>query len=84
MDIIVAPLAQVGQVGLGALFAVSLVAAMLGVAGFFLALLTFWRDNHLYRITKRSGPSGAQTAQPHGVIETLKRRKNGVVELVRR
>lgn len=49
------PLAQVGQVGIGLLFAISLLAAMLGVAGVVWALIALWQDNHPYRSAARRG-----------------------------
>jgi hypothetical protein len=49
------PLAQLGQVGIGLLFAISLLVAMLGVAGFVWALIALWQDNHPHRIAARRG-----------------------------
>lgn len=47
------PFAQVGQVGIGLMFGLSLLAAMLGVGGLVWALIALWQDNHPHRIVMR-------------------------------
>lgn len=54
------PFAQVGYFGLGLLFGLSLLAALLGMVGFVWALIVLWHDSQLDRIPKRRSETPAK------------------------
>lgn len=54
------PLAQVGYLGLGLLFGLSLLAAILGMAGFVGALIVLWHDSQLDRVPQRRNQTSAK------------------------
>jgi hypothetical protein len=84
MNAMFLPLVQVGQVGVGLLFALSLLAAMLGVAGLVWAVLSLWQGSQPRRIIKRSNAQRDDAAFGFRLSQPSKRRRGDTAPLIRR